>query len=313
MKTILITGIGGDIAQSIATIIKESRPNVRLIGTDVNLEHAGFVFVDKFFQVPMASSNSYLEQIRALIKAHAVDVIIPTNEQELSVFHPIMKELEDRCITAGEKIISIGIDKLKTINFIESLKLPVPWTFPAESTSFLEFPCIFKSKTGSGSKNIFIVENETDAAFFSSKFPGSIFQELLEPADQEVTCAVYRAKNGKVAVLQLLRKLTGGLTGWAKVINDSAVESMCKRIAKGMDLYGSFNIQLRITEDGPKVFEINPRFSSTVLMRHRLGFCDLLWALDEASGKEISFPDIAINQIMVRTQDVKKIDKSICK
>jgi len=32
MKTILITGIGGDIAQSIATILAESRPEFRLIG-----------------------------------------------------------------------------------------------------------------------------------------------------------------------------------------------------------------------------------------------------------------------------------------
>ena len=32
-------------------------------------------------------------------------------------------------------------------------------------------------------KNIFVVENEVEAAFFANKFPGSIFQELLEFVD----------------------------------------------------------------------------------------------------------------------------------
>lgn len=32
MKTVLITGIGGDIAQGVATILRESRPDLRLIG-----------------------------------------------------------------------------------------------------------------------------------------------------------------------------------------------------------------------------------------------------------------------------------------
>ena len=36
MKTILITGIGGDIAQSIATIIRGEHTKVQLIGVDMD-------------------------------------------------------------------------------------------------------------------------------------------------------------------------------------------------------------------------------------------------------------------------------------
>ena len=311
MRTILITGIGGDIAQSIDTIINGKFPNIQLIGTDTNLENAGPVFVDKVFQVPSAHSKSYIEKIRTLIKVNAVDIIIPTSEQELSVFSPIIEEFQERCITAGIDIIAIGIDKLKTIRFIESLKLPVPWTILAKGLAPPEFPCIFKSKNGSGSKNIFVIENKEEAIFFSNKFPNSIFQELLEPKDQEVTCAVYRTKNGEVFVLQLLRKLTGGMTGWAKVINNDKVKEMCVKIANGIDLYGSFNIQLRITESGPRVFEINPRFSSSVLMRHRLGFCDLIWSINEIIGVPINFLEVTEGQRMVRIQDVKKLNNQI--
>ena len=79
-------------------------------------------------------------------------------------------------------------------------------------------------------------------------------------------------------------------------------EHMCEKIATGLDLRGSMNIQLRLTDKGPRVFEINPRFSSTVLMRHRIGYRDVLWTIEEAEGKSINFPKIAQDQIMVRLQ-----------
>jgi len=35
------------------------------------------------------------------------------------------------------------------------------------------------------------------------------------------------------------------------------------------------------------IFEINPRFSSTVMFRHLLGFKDLIWSINEIAGKEV--------------------------
>jgi carbamoyl-phosphate synthase large subunit len=308
MKTILITGIGGDIGQSIATVLAESRPEFRLIGADMNDRHAGSLFVDEAFQVPGASSVNYIDSIRGLIKEHSVDIVIPTNEQELAVFQPLIDELKGGCISAGVRVIGIGIDKLKTIDFIASLDIPVPWTIVVKDTIPHDFPCIFKSQKGSGSKNVFIVENKEEALFFANKFPDSIFQELLEPDNQEITCAVYRNKGGKIFVLQLLRELSNGTTGWAKVIFNNQVLEMCERVADGINLQGSINIQLRLTNNGPRIFEINPRFSSTVLMRHRIGFCDLLWAIDEAQELDINPPNIATNQYIVRVQDARKLN-----
>jgi len=59
-------------------------------------------------------------------------------------------------------------------------------------------------------------------------------------------------------------------------------------LAVKLDLVGSINVQLRITENLPKVFEINPRFSSTVLYRHLFGFEDLIWSIEDKLGLELS-------------------------
>jgi carbamoyl-phosphate synthase large subunit len=306
MKTILITGIGGDLAQSVATIIREERPEIRLIGIDRNLEHGGVLFVDEFVQVPSSDTSEYVEKVRDILVSRSVDVLIPLTESELNVFGPHLNGLgNSRCISAGEKVVSVGLDKFLTINTLQRMGLPVPWTFSASDRLPSEFPCIFKSRYGAGSRNVFVVENIKDAEYLSQKYSDAIFQEMLEPANQEITCAVYRNRNSDVASLLMLRRLEGGITGWAKVIEDDATSQMCAKIAQDLDLYGSMNVQLRLTDLGPRVFEINPRFSSTALMRHRVGFCDVLWSLDELEGVRIRFPKIKSDQIFVRTQDAR--------
>jgi carbamoyl-phosphate synthase large subunit len=305
MKTILITGIGGDIAQGVATIIREEKPEIRLIGIDSNLEHGGILFVDEFIQVPLADSSEYIETVRDILVSRSVDVLIPLSEPELNVL-PYLNGLgNSRCISAGENVVSVGLDKFLTINSLQKMGLPVPWTFAASDRLPSEFPCIFKSRYGAGSLNVFTVENIKDAEYLSQKYSDAIFQEMLEPSNQEITCAVYRNKNSDVASLLMLRRLERGVTNWAKVIEDDATSQMCKKIAQSLNLYGSMNVQLRLTDLGPRVFEINPRFSSTILMRHRIGFCDLLWSLDELEGVRIRFPKIKLGQIFVRTQDAK--------
>jgi len=303
-KVVLITGIGGDISQGVATILKENRPDLYLIGIDIHSQHGGHLFVDQFFLVPPAADKKYLESIKDIVRKNSVEIVIPMSELELAVTRNFAEITPGvKWITAGDRVVSVGLDKYKTANALVELGLPIPWTKLVSDGCPDEFPCILKSRTGSGSRTVFTVSDIEDAEYLTKRYPDAIFQELLEPANREITCAVYRRSDGDVFTLLMLRRLTGGFTGWAKVISDKETMQMCEVIAKGLDLNGSMNIQLRLTDRGPRVFEINPRFSSTVLMRHRLGFSDLLWAIEEAEDKLINFPDIPENKLMVRTQE----------
>lgn len=302
-KVILITGIGGDISQGVATILRENRPDLRLIGVDVHAQHGGHLFVDQFALVPSASAPDYVDTIKAIVSKHSVDVVIPMSEPELGATRPFSELAPGvKWITAGDRVVGAGLDKLETMRALTGLGVPVPWTRPVSEGRPIAYPCILKNRSGSGSRAVFTVSNDEDVDYLVKRYPDAIFQELLEPADREVTCAVYRRRDGEVASLLMLRRLTGGFTGWAKIIKDEETSRMCEVIAQGLDLRGSMNIQLRLTDKGPRVFEINPRFSSTVLMRHRLGYTDVLWALDEAEGKSVVFPEIPQDRIIVRVQ-----------
>lgn len=302
-KVVLITGIGGDISQGVATILRENRPDLRLIGVDVHAQHGGHLFVDQFALVPSASAPDYVDAIKAIVSKHSVDVVIPMSEPELGATRPFSELAPGvKWITAGDRVVGAGLDKLETMRALTGLGVPVPWTRPVSEGRPIAYPCILKNRSGSGSRAVFTVSNDEDVDYLVKRYPDAIFQELLEPADREVTCAVYRRRDGEVASLLMLRRLTGGFTGWAKIIKDEETSRMCEVIAQGLDLRGSMNIQLRLTNKGPRVFEINPRFSSTVLMRHRLCYTDVLWALDEAEGKSVVFPEIPQDRIMVRVQ-----------
>lgn len=308
-KVVLITGIGGDISQGVATILRESRPDLRLVGVDVHSQHGGHMFVHCLETIPSASDPSYLSALRAVISRHAVDILIPMSEPELGALHPFTDLFPGiKWITAGAKVVAAGLDKLATVRSLENLSLPVPWTIPVGDAGPIAYPCILKNRYGSGSRAVFRIENAEDSAYFAHRYPNAVFQEVLEPADREVTCAVYRKRDGEVLSLLMLRRLTGGFTGWAKVIDDAQTSQMCARIAEGLDLRGSMNVQLRLTDQGPRVFEINPRFSSTVLMRHRMGFSDVLWAIEEAEGKSLTYPKISNRKIMVRVQAAAVFD-----
>ncbi|TLM66167.1 MAG: ATP-grasp domain-containing protein [Deltaproteobacteria bacterium] len=292
MKTALVTAIGGDIAQGVATILREMYPGCRIIGTEIHARHAGELFADTVCLAPRASEPHYRDWLADLVGREGVELCIPMSEAEmLALAGDAGGAIAGaRLVMANREAIAVGCDKLATAQFLASIGCPGPWTVDADSLDReVPLPCIFKSRRGAGSKTVFVCETAEEVGFYRARYPAAILQELLLPADREVTCAIFRARDGRVAVLQLLRTLVGGFTGWARVVNDAETLRQCTTIAEALDLKGAINAQLRLTADGPRIFEINPRFSSTVMMRHLIGFQDVAWSIRDALGEPVEF------------------------
>jgi carbamoyl-phosphate synthase large subunit len=261
--------------------------------------------VDEFRQVPSASSAEYKVAIKSIIREFGADALLLISEPELEMFLGEDKDVFDcPVVTCGKTVLELGMDKLETARQLASIGIAVPWTVDADIDLPIALPCIMKPRSGCGSKFVTIVRNDVEVNFYRGNKSGCIFQELLLPDNQEITCGVYRSLDKKVAVIQFRRTLVGGMTGWAEVIKDPEIDVMCTKIADAFDLVGSMNVQLRITDKGPRIFEINPRFSSTVLMRHKLGFSDVVWSLDELEGTALVFPDVPAGVTLAKVQDV---------
>ena len=278
---ILLTGAGGDIAQSMVRTLRSYFNDIGLVGCDLAPQPLASVFLDAFYTSQQVSDKSYLSRIREICEIEKIDLIIPVTEPEIEFFSREMPQVSAKVLLANQMAIKVGLDKLATSQFMLQLGGFAPHTFAEYQGSGLELPVVVKPRSGRGSRNVFVCKTIEDVEYHQRNGDSMIFQELLEPADMEVTCGVYATNENRVLSIQLLRKLSGGRTSWARVINNEQISILCEEIAHGLSLRGAINVQLILTDQGPKVFEINPRYSSTVEMRHRLGFMDLVWGVEE--------------------------------
>jgi len=281
---ILITAIGGDIAQSAIRIVREVYPDFKIYGSDASFQPFFSSSVDEFVLSPIGSDNQFIDWVRTFCIENEIDLVIPMAESEISLLSVKQINKLPKILVANEKTVRIGLDKLETNKYLLSLGKFAPEFYEDFSNADISYPVIVKERFGSGSKSIKLCKNFNQVQFYYQQMQSPFIQELLFPADEEITCAVFRFINGEIRVIQMHRKLSGGRTLWAKVISDDIVEKMCFFIASELDLFGAMNIQLILTAEGPKIFEINPRYSSTVEMRHKIGFSDLVWGINEHFG-----------------------------
>lgn len=290
VQRILVTGCGGDIGQSIGKILRLEYPNIEIFGCDIQSKHAGHFIYKECKTVSRVDSTQYIDDVSKLIDAYSPDLIIPTSEAELRSFakHRMTELCGVPLLMPSFLAMDIGNDKLRTQQFLIEQKLPHAWTQFVGAGRPPEFPCILKDVEGRGAKSVELVqeENYQDFAHFPPHF---IFQEYLLPDDEEYTCGLFRSSKGEIRSIALKRSLFQGYTGYAEVVENASITELLEKMALALDLRGCINVQLRLTEKkGPVVFEINARFSSTVLFRNMLGFKGLKWCLQDFLGSEIA-------------------------
>ena len=281
----LVTAIGGDVGQAIAIVLKRHHPDCEIVGSDVRNIALKMDLVDKYLVSPPAEDFNFLRWIKQTISDHGITVVIPASDAEVVA----LLETDDigaSVVGPSKSAVNISKDKLATANFFLENEIDGPQTQDIQSVDPTIYPVIVKPRSGRGSRDIYICNDIEELASLRQNFPQSIVQEMLTPADSEMTCAVYRSEISGTRVLVMNRRLSGGTTSWIRVVKDDRISRYCEKIAECLNLRGSINVQLIDTAEGPKAFEINGRFSSTVAMRDQLGFCDLHWSIqDQVFGK----------------------------
>jgi carbamoyl-phosphate synthase large subunit len=289
---IFITGIGGDLAQNVVASLKNVKSVNKIIGSDISAQNSGRMFVDKLILSSAPSDNNYLTSLSRNFKEHKIEAFIPMSQLELEFFanleSTIFQTIFDnvKYIGLDKSILKIFLDKQETEIYLNKAGFTTPQTFKVEELEEKNFPVIVKPRFGSGSKGIFKCENlnEVNSALLFSKEP--IIQQFIDTDDSEFTVGIF-SNRIETKVISFRRKISGsGATTWARHEVHESIINLGLRIAKELNLYGSLNVQLRIKNGLLYIFEINPRFSSTVLIRSQLGFNDVAWSLGDFSTFE---------------------------
>jgi carbamoyl-phosphate synthase large subunit len=293
-KIILVTGIGGDIGQSVLKCLKDLKRGFKIIGCDKDCYAAGKLSCDKFFIAPGAGTGAkYMDFIRELVENEGVEYILPVSEPEIEVYNANRGYFETKDIKLfihSPFIIETFLDKYVTAQFLKNNGLLCPRTYLLNDfNDQMSFPVLLKMRKGCGAKGQVIIEDAEELSFYKRRLEGAIVQEIVGSNDEEYTVGVF--SNGEdVYTIAFKRYLGyGSLTKIAQLVYDDRIRDSAEKIARACKLEGSFNIQFRKTREGYVPLEINPRFSSTVYIRHCFGFQDVAWWIDLKEGRRTAF------------------------
>lgn len=286
-ETVLLTGCSEHISQGLSQILRMTGAARRVIGCDTHTHHPGELLFDGTEVIAGAEDPAFPDVLADVARRHQADLVVPVFEAEIGL---LVREGTGRLpggipvLLPSAAAVTVGLDKLATARFLEHQGLDHPWTEVAGEAEPRALPCVLKPRRGNAGHGLVRITDPCLADCYRRLRPQDIWQEYLEPEDQEYTCGLYRSVQGEVRVMASRRVWRHGKTWAGTVTRDRRIDEYLHAIAEGLELYGSINVQLRLTERGPVAFEINPRFSGTVVFRHLLGFEDFLWSLQEARG-----------------------------
>ena len=285
--TVLVTAAGGIVSQGIIKSLK--LPNMKkdhhvmyeIVTTDINAQAAGLYRGNVGILVPPPSSPDYVESIIKICKEQNVQAVFVGSDEELLPVafakEKIEKETGAVVLINTLTVISTGIDKWKTFEFLKRNNLPcTESSLPENKEKFIEehgFPLVVKPREGHGSLHFYIVNNKVEmeqaiSAIQKIKWR-PIIQEYLHGENVEFTSGITVDKTGKniMSSISMRKTLKQGQTYKAFIEGFDDIRKSAEETALKFGCRGSINIQTKMIENKSKIFEINPRFSATCPIR----------------------------------------------
>ena len=134
------------------------------------------------------------------------------------------------------------------------------------------FPLIVKPRIGCRSIGVSIVHNRDELMRMVAADPGCVIQECVATPDDEYTAGALVFDGKCDATIVMRRQLRDGNTYQAFVNDYPELNQHVRILAEKLKVHGPINIQFRLDGDRMKVFEINARFSGTTPLRVHAGF-----------------------------------------
>lgn len=289
LDTVLLTG-GGGVA--IPTLINRLRKRqYRVVVVDADLNAPGLYLADQGYRIPLARDPLFSDTIRRICRKENVSAIVPLVDEELLPLANLASQENIVLMAPQDHFIALCLDKFLLMKRLTKAGLPVPFTkLLSDREKEVAFPVIVKPRTGRGSRGIFVATSPDDLKKYNAENHPEPEKTLVQSYIQgpEYTVSVVLWRDGMVRAV-VPKKLIDkrGVTRIAITQRIEIIDSICKDIQNLLSAYGPFNVQLRIdsTDGIPRIFEINPRFSTTITLTQAAGVDELSNLLDLALGR----------------------------
>jgi carbamoyl-phosphate synthase large subunit len=263
-----------------------------VVVTDVNPLSPAVYVADRSYQVPMATDPAYVEALLELCRAERVGLLVPTIDDELTTLSeaaPAFLEHGVRVAVSPADSTRACNDKYETSRLLEARGIAVARTWlPDVLPSPVPLPLFIKPRTGRGGVGAFPVRTARELAFFLDYVSDPVLQPFLD--GPEFTIDVLCDFEGlPLSIVPRERALIrAGVVDRGRTVRDSALMALGMECARAIRAIGAINIQCRIVDGVPTVFEINPRFSGGIPLTIAAGADFPRWLVQLVRGRRVT-------------------------
>jgi carbamoyl-phosphate synthase large subunit len=270
---ILISGLGGSLFPYLHNKLAKKHC-LYYVDNDAYLEK---IYPDlNFFHAPSVHEKKYFSFIRKIIKENNIEVYVPLIDEEImGAIENFRKDII--VIAPSECFTKICLDKYKLMKELERNDISrIPTSLASNFHREKNFSSLFlKPRVGRGSRGICETtsRDEFDSYFKLNKIDKK--DVIVQPCirgDEYTVGVLVNNQNDLMAISpkKVIRKK--GITQLAVTSNNEHINKCVSKLVNKMKPSGLFNVQLFITDKKEvKIFEINPRLSTTSILSYEAG------------------------------------------
>lgn len=294
-----VTGVGGGVGESIVKSLYKTPYSI--IGLDADPLAVGLYACDRSRIIPRYTDLQYIRNILSICREEEIAVLFPGLDPELQIFSEHKDEFEKQgvCVVVSDPtVIRTCDDKYETNMFLCNHGISAPKTMIMKD--FLKnpeimYPIILKiKKGGSRSKGMYIIKNEKQLLQIASEKEldenNNVIQEYIE--GDEYTCGSVNFNGTCYGVIIMKRILRDGDTYKCFSVKNERIEKVVKKTMEILKPFGACNVQLRLKNGIPYIFEINARCSGTTAARTLCGFNEPKMIVEYLTKGQISKPEV---------------------
>lgn len=305
-KVVLVTAIGTMNCTTIIGELKKSPDNFYIIGADINEAYciANSREVDEFYRFPSVidDRNSYVDFVKTFCFEHNVDYLYCVVDEEVESLALRRAEFENigtKLCLANTEVIVLCHNKDK---FAEWSEKEIPQfcikRFPKFDTiTRMDFPLFIKPVEGRASIGCKKISTYDELESYQDKWSKYIVEEFV--SGDIVAVDIVRSRRTKqigiAQRLELLRNSNGCGTA-VKIVDIPEVKKACEAIAEKLDLEGVINAEFFLTENGPKIIEVNPRLPAGIAYSCMAGLNVVKYAMRIANNEPCVFNPVKIGK-----------------
>ncbi len=236
--------------------------------TDVNPLSPTVQLADGAFRAPFATDDGYLAEILAVCARARIGLVVPTIDDELPVLGAARERLRRQGIlVAASTLVTAELcnDKFATCEHLRAHDIPAARSYlPADLPVDPSFPLFVKPRRGRGGIAAFAARTPHELAFFCGYVEDPVIQEFLDGPEYTIDLLCDLGGRAVSIVPRERVVIRAGVSDRGRTVRDQRLIDLALACARVVEFVGAVNIQCRLVDGHPVIFEINPRFSGGI-------------------------------------------------